>query len=117
MKKLGMMVLILLGALTLPGHNCVLAKGLHGHTLGKDHFDKLDTNKDGKISRDEYMAKCTNRFKAMDANNDGFVTQEEYDRAREKVKEKMMERREKRGSQGQTGTSPMSPEGSKSMSE
>ena len=50
-------------------------------------FDAMDTNKDGKISYEEYMAYhqklSEEKFKALDADSNGFVTREEYQKARE----------------------------------
>ena len=48
----------------------------------KERIDAMDTNKDGKISKEEYMAnckgpKCSQTFDAIDANKDGFLTKEE----------------------------------------
>jgi hypothetical protein len=103
MKKLGMMVLILLGAVTLLGHNDALAKEPRGHMWGKEHFDKMDTNKDGKISQDEHMAKCNKRFEAMDTNHDGFLTRDECGKGWEKGKEMMKEKMQKEPSPGDTG--------------
>jgi len=106
MKELGMMVLILLGAVTLLGHNHAFAKGPHGHMGGKAHFDAMDTDKDGKISQDEHMAKCKNRFKAQDTNNDGFLTRDECPKGRDKNKEIMKEKMQKGHSYGHTGSPP-----------
>jgi hypothetical protein len=103
MKKLGMMVLILLGAVTFLGHNYALAKRPHGHMWGKEYFDKMDTNKDGKISKDEHMAKCQKRFEAMDTNNDGFITREECGKRWEEKKEMMKKKMQKGPSSGDTG--------------
>jgi hypothetical protein len=103
MKKLGMMVLILLGAVTLLGHNYALAKGPQGHMWGKEKFDKMDTNKDGKISRDEHMAKCNKRFEAMDTNNDGFLTRDECGKRWEEKKEMMKEKMQKGPAPADTG--------------
>ena len=36
-------------------------------------FDRIDTNHDGKISRDEYKAWVDTRFDRLDANHDGVV--------------------------------------------
>lgn len=119
MRRLVIMVLILLGAVMLLGNNYALAKGPHGDMRGKAHFDAMDTDKDGKISHDEHMAKCENRFKAMDTNNDGFLTREECGKAWQEPKEEIKERGKGRHSQGQTGTLPtqVSPEKSKSTSD
>ena len=89
MKRLGKMVLILLGAVTLLGTNGALAQGPHGDMGGKAHFDAMDTDKDGKISAAEYMAKCQKRFKAMDTNNDEFLTRDEWQKRWDEGKGKM----------------------------
>jgi hypothetical protein len=44
----------------------------HGHML-----KKMDTNSDGRITREEFNAHTQERFKHMDKNNDGVVTEEE----------------------------------------
>ncbi len=56
----------------------------------------MDTDKDGKISRAEYMARYEKRFDTMDTNDDGYLTQQEMKEtattAVQKGKEKAMER-------------------------
>ncbi len=56
-----------------------------------------DTNKDGKISYDEYRAsrekQMERQFKRMDTNSDGFIDESE----KQAAKDKMREMREKRG--------------------
>jgi EF hand len=37
----------------------------------------LDTNNDGKISKDEYMAGCEQRFTRLDRNGDGYIEPDE----------------------------------------
>jgi Ca2+-binding EF-hand superfamily protein len=50
----------------------------HGHgPRGAQRFEKLDTNKDGRVSRDEMLGKATARFDSADANKDGTLTAEE----------------------------------------
>jgi hypothetical protein len=119
MKRLLMMVFIILGAVTLLGTNYAFAKGPHGHMHGKAHFDAMDTDKDGKISHDEHMAKCGKRFKAMDTNHDGFLTREECSKAWGKQKELMKQKMQQKGSQGEAGTSSteVSPKESKNKSD
>jgi len=54
--------------------------------LGKDEcvvfwagrFVDLDGNKDGKMSRDEYLDRMKEMAKQMDLNSDGVITIEEY---------------------------------------
>ena len=89
MKRLGKMVLILLGAVTLLGTNNALAKGPHGDMRGTAQFDAMDTDKDGKISAAEYTSKCQKRFEAMDTNNDGFLTRDEWQKCWDEGKGKM----------------------------
>jgi hypothetical protein len=91
MRKLGMMILILLGAVTLLGNNYALAKG----PKGEAHFDAMDTDKDGKVSRKEHAAKCEKRFSAMDTNKDGYLTREECTKGWHEHKEKMKEKMKK----------------------
>ncbi|MBW1770520.1 MAG: EF-hand domain-containing protein [Deltaproteobacteria bacterium] len=95
MKKIGTMVLILVGAVTILGSNYALGEGEgpRRHTRAKARFDTMDTNNDGKISHQEHMAKCEKRFKKMDADKDGFISKEESQSAWKKKKARMKERR------------------------
>jgi hypothetical protein len=113
-----MIILILFGAVTFLGNKYAWAKGPHGHMWGKSHFDAMDTDQDGKISKDEHMAKCEERFKAMDTDNDGFLTREECRKTWEERKEGMMEKMQEKRSKGQAGTSAtdISPEETKKKS-
>ncbi|MFH1241361.1 MAG: hypothetical protein V1689_03270 [Pseudomonadota bacterium] len=56
--------------------------------LSQAHFDATDTNKDGKISLEEYTASCAERFKKLDTNADGFLTKEELQETAAKAREK-----------------------------
>jgi hypothetical protein len=48
----------------------------------QDRFDSLDTNKDGQVTKEEFMAaphyrgNAEQMFKTMDANVDGSLTKE-----------------------------------------
>jgi Ca2+-binding EF-hand superfamily protein len=53
------------------------------------HFAAIDTNKDGKISLEEYTASCAEHFKKLDTNADGFLTKEELQETAAKAKEKV----------------------------
>ena len=46
------------------------------------HLKMMDTDNDGKLSRNEALAAAAARFDAADANKDGFVTPEEMKAAR-----------------------------------
>lgn len=41
-------------------------------------FDRLDTDKSGTLSRQEFIDAATNKFKAYDANSDNVLTKEEF---------------------------------------
>jgi len=41
------------------------------------YFEEQDTNKDGKVSKEEALAHAQQRFDAVDANHDGTITKEE----------------------------------------
>lgn len=56
-------------------------------------FEKVDTDKDGKISRAEFAAKGDEMFKEADTNNDGFITKEEGKAAHEMRRAKWQAKR------------------------
>jgi Ca2+-binding EF-hand superfamily protein len=72
-----------------------LAYAKHGEGEHCDHkkhgMMDNDTNKDGAISKDEFMsghqARADKMFAKMDANNDGKIDQAERDAMKEKWKE------------------------------
>ncbi len=81
-----------------------MGKGPGGDQKGSGaFFQKIDTDGDGAISSEEFMASHEDHFKKMDADGDGKVTQEEMHNARQAMKDKRQEKRkeryeEKRGS-------------------
>ncbi|MAS86466.1 MAG: calcium-binding protein [Micavibrio sp.] len=64
---------------------------------GNHYMEKVDTNKDGKISKAESQAAHDARFEKMDTDGDGFVTKEEGEAAKAKMKEKWKEMKDKKG--------------------
>lgn len=60
----------------------------HHKSGGKDrmghYFTKMDSNKDGVITRAEFTAKSNKMFDKLDMNNDGKVTREEAKQAKKK---------------------------------
>lgn len=53
-------------------------------TQSQNRVSAMDTNKDGKVSRDEYMADCklgdcAKQFDLLDTNRDSFLTSEEME--------------------------------------
>jgi Ca2+-binding EF-hand superfamily protein len=58
------------------------------NALAASPFEHYDTNGDGKITKQEYLAKCTHgkkkcleEFNWYDRNKDGVITKEEMDAA------------------------------------
>ncbi|MCJ8276989.1 MAG: hypothetical protein HRT44_10270 [Bdellovibrionales bacterium] len=79
--------LLLLGACAHHGHK-------HGGKMGcKSHkkmmWENMDANKDGKVSKEEWMKDKQQWFADMDTNKDGFVTMEEK-KAHHKMKHAKM---------------------------
>ena len=61
------------------GQHADAAKGSHEGSCG---MAKMDTDKDGRLSRAEFMAAhkgSDEKFAAYDVNGDGFITQAEMD--------------------------------------
>jgi Ca2+-binding EF-hand superfamily protein len=50
-------------------------------------FEKMDTNKDSKVSRAESMVHATQRFDKADADKDGYITREEMQTVKAKYQE------------------------------
>jgi len=51
-------------------------------------FEKMDADKDGKISAIEVEGPLKEKFKVIDANSDGFITKEEMKNAPKPQKHK-----------------------------
>lgn len=62
-------------------------------------IERLDTDKDGKLSRAEASAPMQRRFEMTDTNKDGFIDKAEADAARAKM-------REMRGQRGRPAVQP-----------
>ena len=74
----------------------------HHGGRGKKHkemLEKVDTNKDGQVDLNEFLAHAEVRFQKMDANADGYLSKEEGREAnkhrRAEMKEKRAEMKEK----------------------
>ncbi len=57
--------------------------------------EKLDTDKNGTLSKVEFMAKPEQMFEKMDSDKNGELTVEEFKKAHEKMKEMRKAKREK----------------------
>ena len=78
MKTSELFIIVILSVILTFMATHVLAQQKYnkGEFLGAS-FDKMDADKDGKISRDEYLKTHDERFKKFDVNGDGYLTQEE----------------------------------------
>jgi len=82
MKKI--LALALIAGMFMPMLTAQAQKG----KSPEERFKALDTNSDGKLSKDEYLAqykddaekkgKAEMRFPRIDTNSDGFLSLEEY---------------------------------------
>ena len=80
------LTILMMSPLALADHHGGKGKG-RPHQKRGGHFKMMDTNNDGKVSKDEFMARTTKRFTEMDANGDGFITKDEKKTHRKKMKE------------------------------
>ncbi|MEX2452152.1 MAG: hypothetical protein WD407_14945 [Rhodospirillales bacterium] len=90
--------LFLLAAATILGGSVALtdsaqAKGKDRTNWTERMFERLDTNKDGVISKEEYAKRGADRFGKVDADGDGKITQAEFET---KAVERAQERAKKR---------------------
>ncbi|MGC2075248.1 MAG: EF-hand domain-containing protein, partial [Xanthobacteraceae bacterium] len=59
-------------------HDGTLTRSELRGRLSARQFTAADTDKDGTISKDEYLAIVEKRFKAADADNDGTLNDTEF---------------------------------------
>jgi hypothetical protein len=70
--------------------------GMHHHHRGHgDRLARLDTNKDGIITRDEAIAAATAHFDKFDANHDGKIDQSEIAAAKQRMEARRQDMRAK----------------------
>jgi Ca2+-binding EF-hand superfamily protein len=61
---------------------------------GAAFIHHFDSDKDGKVSLDEFRAPGDHSFKTIDADGDGFATADEAAAFEQKMREKMKKRKE-----------------------
>lgn len=68
MKKIAVALLLSFAVLLLAGNV----------KAAPDTFDRVDTNKDGYITKDEFESHIKSRFKEYDTNKDGKIDADEF---------------------------------------
>ena len=76
-----------------------LIAGPSAHALAEGNsgvafLHHFDTDKDGKVSLDEFRAPGDQSFKTIDTNGDGFATAEEAAAFEQKMREMMLKRKQ-----------------------
>ncbi|WP_353409689.1 hypothetical protein [Arenicella sp. 4NH20-0111] len=66
---------------------------LRSESKAKRMLVKVDTNKDGQVDLNEYLAHAQERFNKLDIDDNGFINQEE---AKESMKRMRKEHKERR---------------------
>lgn len=79
MKKLNVLLIIAVLAVSCKStdETTTATKQGKGQPNVEEILSKLDTNKDGKISKDEAQGPLKNDFVKIDTNKDGFISKEE----------------------------------------
>lgn len=67
----------------------------HGGDKKKAKVVKMDTDENGAVSKEEFMAAQEERFTKMDADGDGSISTDEYKAAAKDWREKRKEMKEK----------------------
>jgi hypothetical protein len=67
------------------GCGLVLASSL---AMANEQWKEKDANKDGRISRAEYITAAEEEFSSMDTNNDSVLSQNEIDEHNDHMKDK-----------------------------
>lgn len=65
-------------------------------------MQQLDADKDGKVSKEEYMKPHNMQFAHMDTNGDGVLDKAEIEAFAQKMQQQMQQMRQQGGPQGQT---------------
>ena len=69
--------------------------GHHGEGKKSKHWQEIDTNSDGVVSKDEFLSNAGKKFDAMDFDGNGSLSKEEKGAHYKKMKEKRQEMHEK----------------------
>jgi Ca2+-binding EF-hand superfamily protein len=74
-------------------------------------MQNLDTNKDGKVSKEEYLKPGEEQFRQIDKNGDGAITRDEADAYHKEMQQRMEQMRQQTQQQRQGGEEPGAPAG------
>lgn len=58
---------------------------------GKMFMQQMDTDKDGKVSKDEFLKPQAEMFKVIDKDGDGFITEAEADAFAQEMRQRMQQ--------------------------
>jgi Ca2+-binding EF-hand superfamily protein len=96
MRKLSMLVILTGVVILVIGINYSWSQSKKNAPSDENYvqawFNEVDTNGDGKISRDEHMKhaekRAEDRFTQMDTNKDGFISKDEFQKGMPKKRKK-----------------------------
>lgn len=90
MKKIMMLGAAILAVQALPAFAEEGGPGKHGGKYGGPgkFFEKLDADKDGSVTEQEFIDGNKEKFARMDSNKDGKVTKDELDAHHAEMKKK-----------------------------
>ena len=90
MKKMTAMAAMAMMCMSMPAMAAMDKNTPEKMKMKTDYwFNKMDTDHDGKISKEEHDAFGEDMFKKADANGDGSISKEEMMAAKKKEKEEM----------------------------
>ncbi len=78
MKHKTLMTALIGGVFTLTAFAPVVMHAGAGGTCMEMKYNEMDANKDGKMSKQEFMAGAQEMFTSMDTDESGFVTHTEF---------------------------------------
>lgn len=60
-------------------------------------MDSLDSNKDGKVDKGEFLKPFEAQFEMMDQNKDGAIEKDEFEAIEKQMRERMQQMRQQQG--------------------
>ena len=76
-------------------------QGSSGPSPSEQFIQQFDTDKDGKVSQQEFLKPAEGQFRHMDKNGDGYITPDEAQAFQQEMQQRMEQMRQQRGQQGQ----------------